>query len=330
MKEKIFLFLIGIIGGILIGGMGYHLFFKEKASFSGSSGLSPILSSKKAGEKVIKFIKENLPAGIKASLVSIGEESGLYKVKLKVQDQEYISYVTKDGRLFFPQEPVNLEALNKKHVENQLPKREKPDVKLFVMSYCPFGLQTQKMFLEVYKLLGDKADMGVYFVDYTMHGEKELEENLRQYCIEKEEKEKYPDYLGCFLKEGKSEECLSEAKIDEEKLKDCISQTKKEYEIKENSRSFNVHKELNEKYEVRGSPTIVINDMVLAADKRYCPTEAKCFVFPEFNRSPEKFKEAICQAFLSSPKECETKLSLEAFSPGFGFKKGTSDSGSCN
>ena len=76
---------------------------------------------------------------------------------------------------------------------------------------------------------------------------------------------------------------------------------------------FNVHSELNDKYGVRGSPTIVINDQTVNISPR----------------SPENFKEIICQAFTSPPKECSQNLSDEVSSPGIGGGTGSSSGGSC-
>jgi hypothetical protein len=144
-----------------------------------------------------------------------------------------------------------------------------------------------------------------------------MEENLRQYCIQREEKEKYLAYLGCFVKDGNSENCLKEAGIDQDKLNSCQNATDKEFKISENFKEegyppFNIHKDLNEKYGVRGSPTLVINDQVV-----------------NVTRSPEKVKEAICNAFLNPPEECNQKLPEETTSPGFGMATGSSSSGSC-
>jgi hypothetical protein len=49
--------------------------------------------------------------------------------------------------------------------------------------------------------LGEVADVNVKFVQYIMHGQKEADENVVQYCIQKEQKDKYIDYLNCFLAE---------------------------------------------------------------------------------------------------------------------------------
>jgi len=290
--------------------------------------LAGILNSQEIAQKAIDFINQNNMAGENqtASLGEVFDESGLYKFKVKIGENEFDSYVTKDGKLLFPQAGVDLEKepiAKKENKPLEVPKTDTPDVKLFVMSYCPYGLQAQKGFLPVYNLLKDKAKMGVYFVDYIMHEKKEIDENLRQYCIQKEEKAKYFDYLSCFVKEGKSEECLTQAKIDKDKLTSCVSATDKQYQITEkyndkstwlngNFPKFDVQADLNEKYGVRGSPTFVINDTVV-----------------EISRSSEKIKEAVCNAFNSPPEECSQILSEETPLAGFGEGTGASDSGGC-
>jgi protein-disulfide isomerase len=276
-------------------------------------------------DKAITQINKILaPFGKTAQLVSFQEESQGYKINFKIDDKEYSVFMTKDGKYLFPieanlmvQEEPSTTTQSQNATQN-LEKRERPDVKLFVMSYCPFGIQMEKAILPVWKLLKDKADFGVYFVDYIMHGKKEMEENLRQYCIQKEEKEKYLEYLECFVKEGNSENCLKSAKIDKNKLENCQKLTDKEFKISENFTEtgyppFNVHKDLNEKYGVEGSPTLVINDKVVEVSER----------------SPEKVKEAVCNAFLNPPKECQEKLSEQISSPGFGTTTGSTRSGKC-
>ena len=189
MVEKIrknLIFIAIIIAGILIAGA--VVFVNQRKA----SALSP----QAAAQKAIDFINKNLlQQGTTASLVNVIEENGFYKLRLKIGDKEYPSYVSKDGKLLFPNEGINLEekplTQEEKETPKELEKRDRPDVKLFVMSYCPYGLQMEKAYLPVYNLLKDKAEMGVYFVDYIMHEKKEIDEHLRQYCIQKEQKEKY-------------------------------------------------------------------------------------------------------------------------------------------
>ena len=286
------------------------------------------LSAQKAAEKAIDFINQNmLPENIIASLIEVVEDNGLYKFKLKVEEEEHTAYITKDGKLLFI-DAIDMDQVTEdgssEPVATEVPKEEKPDVKLFIMSYCPYGLQAQKMFLSVYELLGEKADIGIYFVNYIMHGEEEISENLIQYCIQKQEPQKFIDYLGCFVKDGDSQECLSGAKIDQGILAECIATTDEEYNIYSQYEDqttwlngqfpkFDIHTTLNEQYGVRGSPTVIINGSIAQVDPR----------------SPEQFKQVVCQAFNSSPKECEQTLLETAFSPGFGLEEGASSGGSC-
>ncbi len=270
-------------------------------------------------ERVMEYLKDN----VGSASITIGEikkEGGLYVFNLNIEGQDYQSFVTEDGKYLFPQ-GVNLEEFI---ASSEITKKETPDVKLFVMSYCPYGLQAQKGFLPAWELLGDKADMGTYFVDYIMHDKEEIDENLVQYCIEKEQSEKIITYLECFVDKGEGDVCLDEAGIDQESLNDCVSRTDAEYGVTsayENKESwingryppFKIHAELNEEYEVAGSPTLVINGQVVNLP----------------DRSPESFKSRICEAFVEKPEECNETLSTQAFSPGFGLAAGAVSGGSC-
>ena len=299
------------------------------------------LSPQEAGEKAIEFANKNLLSeGSTATLVSVKEENGLYTFKLKVDDQEYESYVTKNGKMLFVQ-GVKMEETNGEPEASepvQVEKSDKPNVKLFVMSYCPFGLSAEKMFLPAYDLLKDKTDMGVYFVNYAMHGKAEIDENLRQYCIQKDQKEKYSAYLACFVADtayndcksgdctANFQKCLAEARIDESVLGKCVSESDTQFKVTANYNDkaswlsgqfpkFDVHTELNVQYGVEGSPTVVIND-------------TKVEVSP---RTPEQFKKTICAAFNSEPAECAIELSNESPSSGFGSDSSSSgaSSGAC-
>lgn len=67
------------------------------------------LSSQEAANKALDFINQNILSGqATASLVDIVEENGLYKMKTKIGEEELDLYVSKDGKLLFPQ-AINLE-----------------------------------------------------------------------------------------------------------------------------------------------------------------------------------------------------------------------------
>jgi hypothetical protein len=112
------------------------------------------LTMTQAKVKAKDFIQGNLvQEGTEVEVKGVSEESDLYKITVSVQGQEIDSYITKDGKNFFPQ-VMNIEEF-KKQKEAQakaeeeknkpVPKSEKPKVEAFVMSYCPYGTQVQKV-----------------------------------------------------------------------------------------------------------------------------------------------------------------------------------------
>lgn len=298
MIKKINIPIAIIIAAIIIGGSLVYI-NQNKNQPDGS-----VLSAQAVADKSIAFINKNLlQEGATASFVSVNEENELYKIKFKIQDQEVESYASVDGKILFLQ---GFGYINMEEMDKTSEKRDRPDVKLFVMSYCPFGLQAQKTILPVYNLLKDKADIGIYFVYYIMHEKIEIDENLRQYCIQQDNKDKYFKYLECFTGEQNATKCLAQAGIDVNKTNSCISQTDQQFKVTEsyNNKStwlsgryplFDVHKDLNEKYGVGGSPTLIINDKDSSAE-----------------RTPEGYKKAICEAFNVAPEECNQVLSGDA------------------
>ncbi len=342
---------ITIVAVTSIGGTYLYLDKNKKIDHRSES----VISGQEATTKAINFIKETYfkVEGIDVSLVSVSEDGDLYKFKFEVkqgeQKQEYDSYVSKDGKFVFP-ERIDLVEATIALVETtaidamkDIEKKDNPEVKLFIMTYCPYGLQAQKAFLPVIDLLKDKADIGIYFVDYVMHEKKEIDENLRQYCIQKEQKDKYINYLNCFTTSasGDYQGCLKKVGIDEVKMNSCVSETDSTYKVSANYNDkktwsngkypkFDVQKDLNDKYEIGGSPSLVINDTVIVSDQKHCPQNGTRCIVAAISRSSEEFKKAICEAFTSAPSECSTILSADEAAPGFGSATGTgSSSGGC-
>lgn len=195
-------------------------------------------------------------------------------------------------------------------------KSDKPVVELFVMSYCPYGLQMEKAYLPVWELLKDKADFSLKFVSYAMHGQKELEENTRQYCIQNEQADKFIPYLKCFTGKDDYKACLASAGVNQGKMNTCVTAADKKFGtmVKFNDKAtwlngnypvYPVDGDLNEKYGVQGSPTLIING-----------AEAQA------GRTPEAVKQAICASFNNAPAECAKALSTFAVVAGFGTGAG--------
>ena len=268
-----------------------------------------VISSEEAGEKTIDYINSNLvEAGSSATFVSTEDVGSMYKVTFSYQDRQYVFYVTKDGT-YLSQNVWNInEAIEREQPEQsqEVPKTDKPEVELFVMSHCPYGVKAQEILIPVMKLLGDKADIETRFVYYTMHGKIEIDDNTIEYCIQKEQENKFVDYLTCFVSSENSSECIKSANIDTTNLNSCISRTDSQFKITElfNNQStwlngiyplYPIDKELCEQYDVGGSESLIINGVSISPS--------------QYRWSPENLKTIICNAFNEIPEECSQTLS---------------------
>ena len=187
-----------------------------------------------------------------------------------------------------------------------------PTANAFIMSYCPYGLQFLKAYVPVIELLGEKANVQVNFVSYIMHGEKEIIENNRMYCIQYEQNDKFADYLRCFVEVGDATGCIESVGIDTKKLDVCMENLDTEYGISElfadestwsggRYPQYPVEANLNAQFSVGGSPTLILEGQQV-----------------QVNRSPESIKQAICSVFDVVPDECNVVLSSAAEQPSFG------------
>ena len=303
---------------IVVAGAGAYYYFY---------GQNSVLTLEQAKAKAEEFVNKSLLQGqTTASILQVVPESGLYKIDLSVNGQKFSSYMTRDGKKFFmsAMDIESVESQVQEQAKAQTPSQtEKPKVELFVMSYCPYGTQAEKAILPVLSLLKDKVDFNLKFVNYLMHGQQELDENLRQYCIGQQEPQKLVDYLTCFLKEGKASDCLVVVKVDAAKLASCVKTVDTKFSLNKNFKDeaswgdssyppFAIFNEDNQKYSVSGSPTLVINETKIAAA-----------------RDPESLKKLICGAFIEQPSECQTVLSTETPSAGFGEGASSGTSGNC-
>ena len=123
------------------------------------------------------------------------------------------------------------------------------------MSRGPFAIQIEKSYLLFVEKFGNKIDAKIKFVNYIMHGQKEGEENLLQYCIQKERPKQFHSYLSCFVKKGNAEKCSKIAGLDINSwnMQKCINDTDKKFSIKKNMKEggrfpkFLIYDELNKK-----------------------------------------------------------------------------------
>ncbi len=60
-------------------------------------------SGESAAKKAIEHLNANVLQGQTATLIQYSKESGVVKINLEIGGNKYDSYVTKDGKLFFPE-----------------------------------------------------------------------------------------------------------------------------------------------------------------------------------------------------------------------------------
>ncbi len=146
----------------------------------------------------------------------------------------------------------------------------KPQVELFVMSYCPFGTAAEKELLPFLKKYGETIDFKLRFIanekeksegkaagelQFTsLHGETEVIEDLRQMVIAELYPERFFDYLLCradHLKEAWTK-CAQKVGLD-------IGRIAREIETEQTKQRFLQDVRRTEELGIQGSPTLVID-----------------------------------------------------------------------
>lgn len=275
------------------------------------TGMRNELTIEQATKKCIDYINNNLvQPGTTASAISSQDLGTVYRIITSYRGQQVPVYITKDGSLLFLSGVNTSQQIQQEAQPQQAfdaPDKEKPEVNLFVMSFCPYGVQAENSMKEVVDLLGIKADIKVHFIAnvqgdtvesvQSLHGINEAKEDLRQACIQKYYDQKtfwsylveinkncYPNYRDT----SKLEECWKNAAqklgIDVSKIENCAYGS-------EGLGLLKADEELTEQYSVTGSPTLIINGAKYSG-----------------SRTSEAFKQAICSGFITQPKECSQSL----------------------
>ncbi len=310
-----------IIAGLLIAQGLYTL---------SSNKIPNRISKEEASQKVIDFLNDiALNGQATASLVKAIEESGIYKITVNVEDQQHSLYASQDGKFLFGQ-PTDIDEVIKAQTENQssdqsgqpenIVKTDRPEIDLYVMSFCPYGNQAEEVLIPAAELLDNKADIELHYVIYSnyggggpnfcldeeaqycsMHGIQELNQGIRELCVQKYQPEKLWDFVkiinqNCDYQNADScwENFAREVGVNLQTVKNCQANEALDLLAEEVN--------LNKEYEITGSPQLIING------QEY-----------QIARAPESYKQAICSAFNSPPEECSQVLSEE----------GSSASGDC-
>ncbi len=138
-------------------------------------------------------------------------------------------------------------------------------IDLFVMSQCPYGVAAENAMKELFTnfptlkvninfIANDNGD-GTFS---SLHGQAEVDENIRQLCIIKNAPTKYWTYLDCFNKDYRnaattSDACLKTAGIDAAIIKTCATGTEGKTLLSENIKTANT-------LGIGASPTLMINN----------------------------------------------------------------------
>lgn len=325
--------LLGIaVIAILIVGV---LIVADNKSFK-IPGFGP--SDEEIAKTAIEYLNKNVLSGQTAILEETSQASGLIKVKIKIGENEYDSYISKDGKLLFA-EAIEIKAdttagedTNTEGTQTceSLEKTDTPQLEAFVVSRCPFGLQMQRMIAEAIKGAPELASkikvryMGAITNGKitAMHGDAEAQENLRQICIREEQPTKYWSYVSCQMKSaGKEVSCEKSTGVDSAKLKSCISDSKRGLAFAQADFT------LSDSYKVTGSPTLILNGKTIEefdADSK-----------PIFGgRTADEMRQIICCASKTEAGFCATKLNTasaaSSFSETYSSTGGTAnDSANC-
>lgn len=268
-------------------------------SVNGNAGSS--ISLQAAVQKAITWLSNYFEAqgvDMNVTLVNASQtENGVYQFTVSLGNVEQTYYVSKDGELFFPQ-GIQTEKLSQTS-QQQNTKTDKPNVELYIFSYCPAGSAALDSFSETASFLKDYANFKVKFFS-NMHGEHELQENMIQECIQATSPEKYWDYAKQYLEtvyqkcgSSRSIECdknesiklMTAVGINSDNVMDCVKNQGETYY----QQDINDASSLQLSY----SPSFVINGEYIQ----------------DVDRSPEGIKSIVCSAFNTPPSKCSQTIS---------------------
>lgn len=264
------------------------------------------LTKEEISAKAQSLVEKDLNGAATVKIANVTEERGLYKLAIVLsaggKDAVFTSYSTKDGKLFFAQAIDVEKALNAPDLpdtQTQEPaqepvKSDKPTIQLFVMSQCPYGVQAENAIKPVLDTLKGKVKFELKFIANrnadgsfsSLHGQAEVDENLRQVCA-MNVYPNYMDYVICRNANIRStdwESCATKNGMSATVIKACA-------EGKEGEGLLAKNIELADTLGVGGSPTILVNSQAYPGA-----------------RTAESFQSYICNAFNTPPAECGTAI----------------------
>ena len=275
-------------------------------------GTGTVVPPQACAEKTLLYINNNLVSpGTSASLISVAENRGVYEMKILYQGKNMTLTTTRDCSSLFPSSiDMNAAAAGTGTGTAQPAaapvKTDRPVTELYVMAFCPYGTQAESAMKPVAALLGSKADIRVRYITtisgntvasvQSLHGPSEAQEDLRQICILKKNPDKFWEYVGKFndacypqyQNASKLDACwrnvTAAVGIDTKGIETCASGD-------EGMALLKADEALANKNGASASPTLIINGQEYTG-----------------SRTPDAYKQAICDHFVTPPAECSTTL----------------------
>jgi glutaredoxin len=279
---------------------------------TGILGGSAAVPPEECGRTVISYVNANLAGNSTATLVSVTEKDGVYHVAARYEGKDLVFFSTKDCTYLFST-ALNMKATPTPTLLPATPvppvKSVRPSVELFVMAFCPYGVQAENAMRPVADLLGTKADIKIRYIATvngdsvdsvrSLHGIPEAKEDLRQICVAKYSPQKYWSYLTeinaqcypIYKNATQLESCQKNVTetlgIDNRKIESCALGS-------EGLALLRADETVTKTFRVTGSPTLIINGQIYSGQ-----------------RTAEAYKQAICERFENPPAECSVNLSAD-------------------
>jgi hypothetical protein len=139
----------------------------------------------------------------------------------------------------------------------------KVSIDLFVMSQCPFGADAELEASKAVRQFGTDAGLNLYFLAHesggtfsSLHGQTEVDEDIRQTCIQYYAPEKLLDYLDCVNPSYQTigsvwRQCAAEAGLDANEVQSCAAG--------EGKGLFSENIKKGEELGIASSPTMYLN-----------------------------------------------------------------------
>jgi len=312
-NKNIALAVVAVVGIVIVAGL-------IALNQSGKINLSVLgigMSNDQIAKKAVDYINNNQLAASTASYTAVSSESGLVKVKIKIGTSEFDSYVSKDGKFLFPtsfdmdekkegDQNTTTDPVDTKESCDSMTKTDSPQLEIYVVSRCPYGLQMQRAAADAVNSVPELAKyirvlyMGAVSGNTitSMHGDEEAQENLRQICLREEQPTKYWPYVACQMKSGDTAGCEKSTGVDSAKLKSCTTTPSKG--VAYAKKDF----DLNDKYGVSGSPTLMMGGSDISETGFG-------------GRSSDAVKTMICCASNNQPSFCSKTLNTAAAASSF-------------